>query len=415
MVEKRTEPGTPYQKWVVMTTYSIGHAVATMSAMVLGILLPSMTEEMGLSPAEQGWLGSSAVIGSLVASLPFGWWLSRYNPKMTTTITFVVGSVLVFLQGWAPTFAMLLAGRIVFGLTLVARDPPRALLVRQWLRGREVVLYFGLLNAIFGLSLSLAFVVTPFLLDAFGDDWRKTTYTLAGLNVALTAAWVLLGKEGKADDGSEDAQSDAGPPIQGLFKYREPWLVGIGMVGYAFAQMAQITFWPTFMQETFDMSLVVSGFLIGILGVVVATGGLVIVPVMSRTKGNRLPLIVLGLGMTGTYMGLLFSDFIPLLILMFFVNGIFRGAFWTIFSSVPFELPGSTPRESAVFQSMMMTMFWGGGVLGPLTVGFIQDTTADLEAALIVSSLFPLLITFAAMFLPRRRPAAVVEAKSGAG
>ena len=415
MGEKQTGPRTSSQKWVVMTAYSIGHAVATMSAMVVGILLPSMTEELGLSPSAQGWLGSSVVIGSLVASLPFGWWLSRYNPKMTTTITFLVGSLLVYLQGWAPTFAILLAGRILFGLTLVARDPPRALLVRQWLRGREIVLYFGLLNAIFGLSLSLAFVVTPFVLDAFGDDWRKTTYAFGGLNVALMAAWVLLGKEGDASDEPGSVQSDAGSPTQSLFKYREPWLVGLGMVGYALAQMAQITFWPTFMKETFGMSLVVSGLLMGILGVVVAGGGLVIVPLMSRTRGYRLPLIVLGLGMTGTYLGSLASDVIPFLILMFFVNGIFRGAFWTIFSSVPFQLPGSTPRDSAVFQSMMMTMFWGGGVLGPLVVGFIQDTTADLEAALIVSSVFPLLITFTAIFLPGRRRAPVVEAESGAG
>ncbi|MFQ5872712.1 MAG: MFS transporter [Dehalococcoidia bacterium] len=395
-----TGPSPSRGKWVALSTYAVAHATTIIGAMVLGILLPSMTEELGLSPPQQGWLGSSALIGSLLVSLPFGWWLSRYNAKMTTTITLAVGALLVFAQGWAPTFAVLLAARLLFGLTVVARDPARALLVHQWLRGREVLLFNGLLNAVFGVALTVGFVATPFVLKAFDGDWRDTTYSYAVVNGAMVLAWVLLGRENISQSYRRRVASQAGTPLQSLFKYKEPWLVGLGMVGYSVAQMAQLTFWPTFMKETYGMSLVESGFLIGILGLVVASGGIVVVPVLSKAGGNRLPLVALGVAMSGTFLGLLLTDLIPVLAVMFLVNGLTRGAFWTIFNTVPFELPGSTPRETAVAQSLMMTMFWAGGVLGPILVGFLHEATADLELAMVVSSLFPLGISLTAVFLP---------------
>ena len=64
----------------------------------LGVLLPSISDDLNLSPLEQGWLGSSALIANLVFALPLGWWLSRLDAKLVTTITLVAGGFFIFVQ-----------------------------------------------------------------------------------------------------------------------------------------------------------------------------------------------------------------------------------------------------------------------------------------------------------------------------
>ncbi len=387
---------SPY-RWVVLSTFILIHSAALIGAVVLGILLPSITEDLGLSPSEQGWLGSSAFIGNLALSLPFGWWLSRYSAKWTVTVSLTLGALCLFIQGWAPFFILLLLGRLFFGLTALARDPPKALLFRQWLDQREIPLVNGLLNAAFGVMLTIGFVVTPLVLNIFDGDWRKPFYSYAALNVVFALVWAMVGRENITGDYKRSVTSQEGTLLRSLLRYREPWLVGIGMVGYSMAQMAQFTFWPTFMRDEFGMSLVTSGWLIGVLGLIVATGGFIVVPLLSRRAGNRAPLLIIGVTLCTTFLGTLETDSIPILVGVLIINGLGRGAFWTIFNTIPFELPGSRPREVALAQALMQTMFWGGGVLGPILVGFIHQATGDLKLAMVVIFICPIAMTLASL------------------
>ena len=288
-------------------TFNVAHASAMVGALVLGVLLPAMADDLGLSPLEQGWLGSSAIIGSLFFSIPFGLWMSRFRPMLLTAITLFLGAGFVFMQAEATNFVMLLLGRMLFGITPVAREASRVLLVRQWLPRKEIQLSSGILNAVFGVSLTVSFVVAPMLLEAFDNDWRKTLYAWGFFSVGMAVAWVLLGRENRTADYREVERSQEGSPIRSLLKYKEPWLLGIGILGYAIAQMSQFTFWPKFMQEQYDMSLVQAGLIIGVVGVVVAVGGFVMLPVISRFGGYRIPLIGIGVLVTVTSVAVLFT------------------------------------------------------------------------------------------------------------
>ena len=256
-----------------MMTYNVAHASAMVGALVLGVLLPAMAEDMGLSPLQQGWLGSSAIVGSLFLSIPFGLWFSRFKPMLLTAITLILGAGFVFMQAAAPNFTVLLLGRLLFGLTPVAREASRVLLVRQWLPKKEIQLSSGILNAVFGVSLTVSFVVAPMLLEAFDNDWRQTLYAWGYFSVGMAVAWLLFGRENRTAEFQQEERSQEGSPMKSLFKYKEPWLLGIAIFGYAIAQMSQFTFWPTYMQEKYDMSLVQAGFIVGVVGVVVAAGG----------------------------------------------------------------------------------------------------------------------------------------------
>ena len=385
-----------------MMTYNVAHASAMVGALVLGVLLPAMAEDMGLSPLQQGWLGSSAIVGSLFLSIPFGLWFSRFKPMLLTAITLILGAGFVFMQAAAPNFAILLLGRLLFGLTPVAREASRVLLVRQWLPKKEIQLSSGILNAVFGVSLTVSFVVAPMLLEAFDNDWRQTLYVWGYFSVGMAVAWVLFGRENRTAEFQEQERSQEGSPMKSLFKYKEPWLLGIAIFGYAIAQMSQFTFWPTYMQEKYDMSLVQAGFIVGVVGVVVAAGGFVMLPVIKRMGGYRIPLIAIGLVVTVTSVAVLFTGSLPLLTVTFIINGLARGGFWIPFTSLPFELPGILPREAAVVQGMMFSMLWVGSFVGPLLVAVIQTATGSLQLAMIISALCPIVISIVGLMITQR-------------
>ena len=152
-------------RWVVMGVWLIASVSGFMVMSTLGILLPAISEDMDLSPTQQGLLGSAAFWGNLALAIPLSWWTSRYGPKILTTVTLLLGTGFLFMQGFAPVFAVLLIGRLAFGITVIARQPARAFLMQQWFPQREVIMVNSISNAMFGVVV--------------GAGWRRLPSSLA--------------------------------------------------------------------------------------------------------------------------------------------------------------------------------------------------------------------------------------------
>ena len=59
----------------------------------LGIMLPSITEDLDISPVQAGILGSAFFLGSASTSLPASVWMSKYSPKAVTTIALLLAAL----------------------------------------------------------------------------------------------------------------------------------------------------------------------------------------------------------------------------------------------------------------------------------------------------------------------------------
>ena len=77
-------------------------AIAVM--FLLGLLLPDISSEMGLSPSQQGWLGSSVLFGNLLFSIPANLWLSKFSAWRVATVAFFGVALFTMVQGMAPFF-----------------------------------------------------------------------------------------------------------------------------------------------------------------------------------------------------------------------------------------------------------------------------------------------------------------------
>ena len=403
-------------RWVVMGVWLVSSVTGFMFISTLGILLPAISEELALSPTQQGLLGSAAFWGNLPLVVPLSWWTSRFGPKVLTTVTLVLGTAFLFLQGWAPVFAVLLLGRLAFGVTVIARQPAQALLMQQWFPPREIVVVNSIANALFGLIVGGGMAAAPFILGSLGNDWRTTLNVFGSLLALLTILWVTLGRERVTRDYHRLAASQDSNVLRGALRYRDLWISSFGFLGAALAWFAFISFFPTMMLESYQISLRWSGSLLALSIFIGGISGLGFGYVAMVTGKEKAMLQALGALMAATFAGMTLSGSIPLLVGLSFMNGIAWG-FWPILYTVPFQLPGIRPREVAVALGFITMMMSVGATLGPLITGLLQDYLGDLKLALFIVSFTPLSLCATGTLLrhgttPSREPVTAVAGQN---
>ncbi len=387
-------------RWVVIVTWMISHIWGFIAVESLGFLLPSMRDELGLEPIHEGLLGAAPLIGVLFLAIASGMVMSRFSPKRLTTITLLVGTGLLVFQGWAPTFAVLLVGRLLYGISIVAREPARALLIRQWIRLREIVVANASMNLLWGIS-SIAFILIPQILKLLDDSWRDTLYLFAAISLGMTFAWQILGRERVNPEYSGDPASRERPQITAVLRYKELWLIGMGVVGIDMAFGALAVFWPSYMLDTYDFSLQMSAIMWAVSGLTSAVSALGVGLIAQKTGRRRPFLTAAGILMTVTTIGLLLTGHLPYLVLISISQGLAFSIF-PILMTIPFELPNIKPREIAVANGFIETFFVGGAMLGPIVAGGIQQITGDQRLALMITSVCALTLTATGLLLPRQ-------------
>ncbi|MCH9036807.1 MAG: MFS transporter [Chloroflexi bacterium] len=406
-VEQAGPISYPSYRFIILGFLGLSNVLNSMIVLSLGILLPSITEDLGLSPSEQGWLGSSMFLGSVFLSLPAGLWLSRFSAKRVLLVALSLGSMCVFLQSWAPVFGVLLLGRLAFGVVMVARQPPRAILTAQWFPRREVVMVNGLVNSTYGLSAVIIFLLTPYLLLWLDNSWRITLIVYGIAFSVIAVAWAIAGRERRAAGDLHVSNNLPGASLlRSAVRHKELWYMSIGMLGVLIMEYALFTFWPTLMLEKYEIPLTTTGMMLFLAAVVEAVGSMMLAIYLMRLvkREFRRPLVIaLVILLVGSAVGMMLTDSIPFLFLLVILHGLgfsFMPLVWTI----PFELPGMTSREIAVASGLIETAARGGGVAGPIIAGFLHEASGDLAFSLVITSLFGLSMAAAAMMLYRKGP-----------
>ena len=372
-------------RWTVMGVWLFSSVSSFMVLNTLGILLPAITADLDLSPSQQGLLGSASHWGNIALAIPLSWATSKLSPKWLTAATLIMATGCLFLQSWAPVFAVLLAGRLLFGISNIAQMPARALLTRQWFPAKEVIYVNGLSNVFFGLVVGGGLALAPVILELTGGDWRMTLRIFGLYFTAITVLWIIVGRD-RTNEADKDIVTPQGENVvKRALAHRDLWIGGLGFAGATMSFGAFLAFYPTLMLEEYDISLRLSGGILALGVVVGGIGGMGIAWAASTSGREKNVLQVLGLLMIGSNLGMVLTGSVPTLFVLSFLNGV-AWAFFPILVTVPFHLPGIRPRELAVAFAFTMMMTSVGTSLGPLFTGFLQEAFDDLKPALFLIS-----------------------------
>lgn len=390
-------------RWIVISLYLISNVSAQMVINTLGILLPAITADLSLSSGQKGLLGSAPFWSNIALALPLGFAGSRLSPKWLTAATLAGCALCLFLQSWAPVFAMLLLGRLLFGIGAIAQQPARALLMRQWFPPREVVLVNGISNVFFGLVVGGGLALAPVLLILLSDDWRTTLQVFGFYYVALLLLWLLIGRDRVTEEFAAAQPQPVLSLLRGALAHRDLWLCGGGFTGATMAFSAFLAFYPTLMLDEYGVSLRISGIALAVDVVLGGVAGLAAGYFAAAWQKEGRFLQILGIMMIASFAGMILSGDLTLIFLMAIINGI-AWTFFPILITVPFNLRGIQPRQLAVAFTFTMMLISLGQALGPLFIGYIVELTANLKLAMLIISFFPatLIIAGATLTFGRR-------------
>ena len=397
---KNTTP-SPY-RWVVYTLFVMCNIMGFLIANTIGILLPSISADLNLTPTQQGILSSAPFWANVGLMIVIALWVSRYAPKILTLVTVILGGALILLQAWAQGFFVIFVGRFLFGITMIAREPARSLLIRQWLPQREVNHAGGISNLFFGIMVSGGVFLLPMLLNYFNGNWRTVMVTFAFIFFGLAIIWAIFGKENPLAEPEEDEKSNEFQIIVRIFRFKDVWFAGIGFLGVLMSFASFNSFLPTLFVDSYDLSLGKSGLIVALYILPGGFSGVLVGLFCKSPKSRSLTLMLSGLVITITFAAMTLVENYNWLILISFTNGLAWG-FFPLLYMVPFHIIGIKPREIAVSVATVMTMASIGGSIGPTLTGYLQESLGSLEISLRYVSIAPMTLLVAGILL-RKTP-----------
>jgi predicted MFS family arabinose efflux permease len=387
--------------WVVVGAFLAIDAMIMGITFSLGLMLPLMIKDLDMTLGQASWLGAVNWEVSALLSIPIALRLSRYSPKALITISCLGEAPLLFAQGLAPNYWVLLVCRIAYMAIGLARFAARPTLIQQWFPKEKVPLVNGVLTVGMGLASGMVVFFMGDLMQALGG-WRNTFYLFGAISAVLLLVWMVLGRENPASGVKEQPQEPGA--LGAILRNKTLWLLGIGVTGDMLCFGAMETLWPTYVVGEGFISLEQASFCEG-LSYFGFTAGSIIGGVITMRLGRRKPVLwVSGLMLPLVTMGILFSHSFPVLATLWFLWGLAE-LYYPVIMTIPYELPGTKPQEVVLATAFVVTVFTAGSGLGPLLAGHVAEAIG-LEKALLVTCFFPLLLFVAGLLILETGPSA---------
>ncbi len=285
--ERRRSQPTRGQARFAFTILLIINVLNYADRYVLSAVLPKIHSDLGLTPLEEGLLGSSFLFVYALATLPLGIWADRSVRKNIVSFCVGIWSLATVLAGLARNFVQLFIVRSVLGIGEAGYAPSSLSLLGDYFpkahRGR--ILSYWSMGTLLGAA--IGFTLGGLIADAFGWRWAFYMVGIPGLVCAFLAWRMAEPVRGAFDDEeqSPDAETagaesalhggigkDFWGTVRRLGRIPTYWILVAGLV-FSFFTIGGTSFWlPSYIVDSFHLKLGAAGVLSGI---VLVTSGLV--------------------------------------------------------------------------------------------------------------------------------------------
>lgn len=410
-------------RYVILTVLSVGIAINYIDRAAMSVAIPFMSEELHFSTTDSGLLLSAFFWSYVLFQLPGGWLVDRLGPRITFALSSLGWGLATAACGLASSVAALVGFRFVLGAVEAPSYPASSSTVTRWFPRQERSFAAATFNNGSKIGGTLAIPIISFLIALVG--WRMTFVISGVIAVGWALGWYLWYREPREHrsatreevefiEANQDAETGAPMSVRQLLGQRAVQAMMAGFFCINFVSYFFFTWFPTYMVETFHLSLMKFG-LLGMLPGIAAIiggwcGGLLSDTLVRRgyslSVARKVPLVG---GMLGSAtIGLAaFSPGVGLaLVALCFAN--FAATFA---SAALWALPSDVaPNRANVatiggIQNMAANL---AGIISPVLIGVIMQYTHSfalpLEIAGVVGVIGALIYGF---WLPRVQPMAL--------
>lgn len=249
--------------------------------LAIAVTGPSIQKDLGITPAEWGWVLSAYVIAYAVFEIPSGALGDKHGYRKELTRITIWWSFFTAITAVCRNFWQLAAARFLFGLGAAGAYPNMTGVLYRWLPARERARGQGVIWAAsrFGGALAplllvpankhlgwqAVFVILGVIGAIWALAWWKWFHDKPAEQPGITAAEV-------AEIGSDEHAGHAGTPWKQLFGLPQLWLISFAYLFYAFGSWFFFGWFPTWMVKGAGFTVDEMGlygsipFLLGVVG-----------------------------------------------------------------------------------------------------------------------------------------------------
>lgn len=172
-------------QYKLLAVTGLGWLFDAMDTGLISFVLPILSKEWGLTPAQAGWIGSVGLIGMAIGAVLAGMIADRVGRKTVFSATVIIYSIATGLCALSWSYESLLVFRFFVGFGLGGELPVAATLMSEFspthLRGRFIVL----LESFWGVGWLVAALIAYVLIPRLGWQIAFIIGTIPALYVFL--------------------------------------------------------------------------------------------------------------------------------------------------------------------------------------------------------------------------------------
>ena len=297
----------PFWGWRIVAVSFLGIFLFFGARHAFGVFLLPMCQDIGWSRGELSlvFMALMGVYG--VAAMVWGRLSDQYSPRITGSISSLIGFVGYGLTAFVQTkWHILITYSLLFGVGMAGSYVPTTMTVRRWFH-RKAGLAMGITVAAVGVGGS---VFSPFvngLIEALG--WRLTYLVIGGFGLATVPvlSFLVLRSDPQEMGLLPDGETENGCPTvrvrearidgegyQAALRDRSFWLLSFSYFFAAGGTYTIITHIAAFAQDI-GMSAYTGSFALGIIGLSSVLGRVIMGSYSDHIRRDRALLLALGI------------------------------------------------------------------------------------------------------------------------
>ena len=219
-------------RWTICGLLFFATTINYLDRNILGILAPTLQKEIGWTPIEYGYIGTTFQAAYAIGLAVFGWFVDKYGTKIGYAISITGWSIAAMAHALASTVFGFGVARFFLGLSESGNFPSAIKATAEWFPKKERALATGIFNSGANIGAVVAPAVVPWLTVTFG--WQSAFVATGATGFVWLILWIAfyekpetakkVSKEEMAYILSDPPEpvSEKVPWLQ-LLKYRQTW------------------------------------------------------------------------------------------------------------------------------------------------------------------------------------------------
>ncbi|MGP4015808.1 MFS transporter [Saccharopolyspora sp. 5N708] len=268
----KPDSGVGRARWTIISMAFLATTINYVDRANLGVALPYMTEDLGLSSTASGVLLGAFFWTYAFMQMPSGYLVDRLGPRRMLFAALVVWSVVTMLIGAATGFAILLLLRFLLGVGESPTYPANSKIVSRWFPVRERGIAASIFDSGGRAGTALALPLIAVLIGLIG--WRASFLVCGLVGLVFAVLWLRVYRDPGdhptvtatelAHIRSGSAPEDASGPAmrwRELLAYRTTWGMVGGFFCLSFVLYFFVTWFPSYLVDARGFDLLQLGIL----------------------------------------------------------------------------------------------------------------------------------------------------------